>query len=298
MARPAFVYHADQEFSIGAHVFPIEEYARARARLLAEGDTTSGDWQEAPLATPEELALVHTDAYLDDLAACRLTPRTADSELPLTPEIVRGFTRMAGGTILAAREALTRGLAVNVGGGFHHAFADHAEGFCYLNDLAIAVRAMQRERRITRALIVDLDLHQGNGTAHIFADDPDVFTFSMHQERLYPVKQTSDLDLGLEEGIGDERYLALLEEALPTVFARARPELVLYQAGADPYEQDRLGNLGISKAGLARRDAIVLAACRARLLPCAITFGGGYAVDPEDTVDIHVATCRAALAPS
>jgi acetoin utilization deacetylase AcuC-like enzyme len=298
MQRPVFVYHAEQEFSIGAHVFPIEKYARARERLLAEGDTTPEDWREAPLATREELALVHTPEYLDDFFACRMTPRTAASEFPLTPEIVRGFTRMAGGTIVASREALTRGLAVNVGGGFHHAFPDHAEGFCYLNDLAVALRVLLAEGRIARAAVIDLDLHQGNGTARIFEDDPRVYTFSMHQERLYPVKETSTLDLGLDEFIGDERYLALLADALPRVLERARPDFVLYQAGADPYEHDMLGALGLSKRGLAERDRRVLEACAARSLPCAITFGGGYASNPEDTVDIHVATCRAALAQS
>ena len=298
MARPVFVYHPDQEFSIGAHVFPIEKYARARARLLAEGDTTPDDWREAPLATREQLALVHTAAYLDDFFACRVTERTAASEFPLTPEIVRGFTRMAGGTILAAREALTRGFAVNVGGGFHHAFADHAEGFCYLNDLAVALAVLLAEGRIARALVVDLDLHQGNGTAHIFAHEPRVFTFSMHQEDLYPVKQKSDLDLGLETRIGDMDCLGLLTDKLPEVFERARPDLVLYQAGADPYEHDMLGDLGLTKAGLARRDELLLTACAARGVPCAVPFGGGYAEGPADTVDIHVATCRAVLAAS
>ncbi len=293
--RPVFVHHPEQEFSLGGHVFPIGKYARARARLLAEGDTTPDDWREAPLATREELGLVHDADYLDDFFACRWTARTRDSEMPLSPELVRGFVRMAGGTILAAREALTRGFAVNVGGGFHHAFADHAEGFCYLNDLAIALRVLLDEGRIARALVVDLDLHQGNGTARIFAEDARVYTFSMHQERLYPVKQRSDLDLGLPERIGDARYLALLADTLPGVFDAARPDLVLYQAGADPFEEDRLGDLGISKAGLAERDRRVFAACAGRGVPAAATFGGGYAVDPEDTVDIHVATCRAAL---
>ncbi len=296
MQRPVLVYHFEPEFSIGAHVFQIEKYALARERLLAEGDTSPADWRAAPLATREQLALVHTSAYLDDFFACRQTPRTAASEMPLTPELARGFTRMAGGTILAAREALERGIAVNVGGGFHHAFADHAEGFCFLNDLAIALKVLLDEHRIARAAVIDLDLHQGNGTAKIFQDDECVFTFSMHQERLYPVKEQGDLDLGLDERIGDEAYLALLAGALPRVFDRARPDLVLYQAGADPYEHDVLGDLGITREGLAERDRRVLAACAERGVPCAITFGGGYAANPADTVEIHVGTCRAALA--
>ena len=294
--RPRFFHHEEQNFSLGDHVFPVEKYGRVRERLLAEGDTTDADWRPAPLATRAELALVHTAAYLDDFLNARASPRTEASELPLTPEIVRGSVRMAGGTIAAARAALEGGLAVNVGGGFHHAFADHAEGFCYLNDLAIALRVLLAEGRIARAAVIDLDVHQGNGTAKIFEDDDRVFTFSMHQENLYPVKQRSDLDLGLEERIGDARYLAALDAALPRVLEMARAELVLYQAGADPYEHDRLGNLGLSKDALKARDMRVLDACAKAAVPCAITFGGGYARDPADTTDIHVATCRAALA--
>ena len=294
--RPLFFHHEEQNFSLGDHVFPVEKYGRVRERLLAEGDTTAADWRPAPLATRAELALVHTEAYLDDFLAARASSRTEASELPLTPEIVRGCVRMAGGTIAASRAALAGGLAVNVGGGFHHAFADHAEGFCYLNDLAIALRVLLAEGRIARAAVIDLDVHQGNGTAKIFEDEHRVFTFSMHQENLYPVKQRSDLDLGLEERIGDARYLAALDTALPRVLEMARPELVLYQAGADPYEHDWLGNLGLSKDALKARDRRVLEACAASDVPCAITFGGGYARDPADTTDIHVATCRAALA--
>jgi acetoin utilization deacetylase AcuC-like enzyme len=294
--RPRFFHHEEQNFSLGAHVFPVEKYGRVKERLLAEGDTVASDWHSAPLATREELVLVHTDAYLDDFLAARESPRTAASELPLSPAIVRGCVRMAGGTIAAARAALEDGVAVNVGGGFHHAFPDHAEGFCYLNDLAIALRVLLAEGRIARAAVIDLDVHQGNGTAKIFAHEPRVFTFSMHQENLYPVKQTSDLDLGLDDRIGDTRYLAALDAALPRVLAQSRPELVLYQAGADPYENDRLGDLGLSKEGLKARDERVLVACAAAGVPCAITFGGGYALDPADTTDIHVGTCRAALA--
>jgi acetoin utilization deacetylase AcuC-like enzyme len=294
--RPLFFHHEEQNFSLGDHVFPVEKYGRVRERLLAEGDTTEADWRAAPLATHAELALVHTGAYLDDFLNARASRRTEASELPLSRAIVRGCVRMAGGTIAAARAALADGLAVNVGGGFHHAFADHAEGFCYLNDLAIALRVLLAEGRIGRAAVIDLDVHQGNGTAKIFEDDDRVFTFSMHQENLYPVKQTSDLDLGLKDRIGDTRYLAALDAALPRVLEHSRPELVLYQAGADPYEHDRLGNLGLSKDALKARDRRVLEACAASDVPCAITFGGGYAMNPADTTDIHVGTCRAALA--
>jgi acetoin utilization deacetylase AcuC-like enzyme len=291
-----FAYHAVYEAPLHAHVFPMEKYGLVRARLLAEGDTTEDDWRIAPAASNEELALVHTAAYLDDLAACRLTPRTVSSEFPLDPFIVRAFVHMAGGSILAAREALVRGTSVNVGGGFHHAFADHAEGFCYINDIAVAIRVLQREHAIARAAVIDLDLHQGNGTAHIFHGDDTVFTYSMHQEDLYPVKQTSDLDVGLDDGTGDAEYLERLAHALPVVFERGRPDLVVYQAGADPYVHDQLGNLALSLEGLAERDRIVFDACTARGVPSVATFGGGYARDVADTVAIHVGTCRAALA--
>ncbi len=296
MPRPAFVFHPDYAADVGPHVFPTEKYPLTRARLLDEGDTTPDDWLESPLATREQLGTVHTPAYLDDFLNERVTKRTAFSELPLTPAIVRAYVLSAGGTILACREALARGFAVNVGGGHHHAFADHAEGFCYLNDIAIGIRVLQQEGTVSRAAVVDLDLHQGNGTAHIFAGDAAVYTFSMHQEDLYPVKQQSDWDIGLENGAGDAVYLEHLTGALPRIFERVRPDLVVYQAGADPYEEDQLGDLGISLAGLRERDRLVLEGCARRGIPCAVTFGGGYARNVEDTVAIHVHTCRETLA--
>ncbi|MGH7725955.1 MAG: histone deacetylase family protein [Candidatus Eiseniibacteriota bacterium] len=296
MTRPVFVFHSDYEADIGAHVFPTEKYRRTRERLLAEGDTTASDWLTSPLALREELETVHTPAYLEDFLNARMTERTAFSELPITPGIVRAYVLSAGGTILACREALARGFAVNVGGGHHHAFADHAEGFCYLNDIAIGIRILQRERKIERAAVIDLDLHQGNGTAHIFLGDDSVYTFSMHQENLYPVKQPSDWDIGLDNGTGDGPYLGHLSEALPRIFERARPDFVVYQAGADPYVKDQLGHLEITLAGLRERDRLVLEECARQGVPCAVTFGGGYARDVEDTIAIHVNTCREALA--
>lgn len=296
MARPVFLYHELYAADLGAHVFPMEKYGLVRRALLDDGTTTESDWRVAPAATDDELRLVHTPAYLADFAATRWTPRTRSSELPLDASVVRAFRLFTGGTIAACREALARGIAVNVGGGFHHAFADHAEGFCYLNDIAVGIRVLQRDGAIRRAAVIDCDLHQGNGTAHVFAGDDDVFTFSIHQERLYPAKQRSDLDVGLDDPIGDRLYLAALDAALGVVFALGRPEFVVYQAGADPYADDQLGNLGISLEGLAERDRRVLAACRAHGVPCAVTFGGGYARRVADTVAIHAATCREALA--
>ncbi len=296
MARARLVSHSDYVSSIGPHVFPTEKYALTRERLLATGLTEPDDWIEAVPATDDELELVHERAYLDDFFACRWTERTRSSELPLDPPLVRAYVLMTGGTIQACRAALESGFAMNLGGGFHHAFAGHAEGFCYLNDLAVAIRVLQRERAIERALVIDLDLHQGNGTARIFQDDDTVYTFSMHQERLYPVKEESDWDIGLPDPAGDALYLKHLDEVLPELFARAEPDLVVYQAGADPFEEDVLGNLGITMKALAERDRRVFEACRVRGVPVAGTFGGGYARDVDDTVSIHLHTCEAAIA--
>ena len=199
----------------------------------------------------------------------------------------------AGGTILAGRLALEGGWAMHLGGGFHHAFADKAEGFCYINDLAVGVRALQREGRISRAAVVDCDLHQGNGTARIFSGDDAVFTFSIHQRDLYPAKERSDLDIHLADGTGDDAYLTLLENALPQVF-ESRPNLVLYQAGADPYRDDLLGSLALTMEGLRERDRMVFTACRAAGVPAAGTLGGGDARRVDDTVAIHLGTCLAA----
>ena len=197
---------------------------------------------------------------------------------------------MAGGTCAAAAAALQDGCAAHLGGGLHHAFAGHGEGFCPVNDVAIAIRVLQRDRRIRSAAVVDLDVHHGNGTAMIFESDPDVFTFSMHQQHNYPFfKPRGDLDIGLEDGVRDERYLGFLHGALPRVIA-FRPELIVYVAGADPFEQDRLGGLKLTKAGLAERDRLVIDAARIAGVPVVTVLAGGYAVDVLDTVDIHVAT--------
>ena len=295
MQRPAFVFHPDYYADIGAHVFPIEKYGLARKMLLDSGDTTPEDWRAPEPATREELELVHTRAYLDDFLHARLTPRTAFSEFPLTPAIVRAYVLGAGGSILACHEALERGFASNCGGGFHHAFADLAAGFCYLNDIAIGIRVLQREKKIARAAVIDCDLHQGNGTARIFEGDDSVFTFSIHQENLYPVKERSDWDIGLEDHAGDARYLDELSRALPQIFERARPDFVVYQAGADPFEEDQLGDLGITRPGLLERDRLVLAECARRGVPCAVTLGGGYARRLSDTAAIHAGTLRTTL---
>jgi acetoin utilization deacetylase AcuC-like enzyme len=294
-SRAAVVHSREYRCDIGPHVFPMEKYERVLARLKESGDLEAADLLEAPRASRADLLLAHTAEYLDDLEQLRWTPRTMWSELPLTAENARAYEYAAGGTVLAAREALARGVGVNVGGGFHHAFADKAEGFCYLNDLAVAIRVLQRESLVRRAAVVDLDVHQGNGTAGIFRDDASVFTLSIHQESNYPMpKERSTLDVGLANLTGDAEYLEKLAPALERVWGFG-PELVLYQAGADPYREDLLGGLALSLAGLAERDRAVLEGAAERGIPVVVTFGGGYAQNVEDTVAIHVQTCRAAI---
>ncbi len=291
-----FISSPEYEVDIGPHVFPTIKYRLVREKLLAEGLATEDDFIVPELASPHELTLVHTAEYLDDLQNLRKSRRTAYSELPLTEPIVRSYLQAAGGTTLAARMALEgpQKVVVHIGGGFHHAFADHAEGFCYINDIAVAIRVFERAGRVGRALVVDLDLHQGNGTAHIFRDDPDVFTISLHQENNYPAKQQSSLDVGLEDGVSDEKYLNALDEALHPVMNRHQPDLLVYVAGADPYEDDQLGGLRLSLDGLRRRDEMVLRAAVKHHVPAVVVFAGGYAHKLEDTVEIHTQTCRVA----
>ncbi len=296
-SRPAAVWSPRYACDIGAHVFPTAKYAATLQALVASGDLPEAPAAlEPPPATRELLAAAHDADYLDDLEALRWTPRTQYSELPLTREIVDAFALGASGTTEAARRALQRGAAAHLGGGLHHAYAGHAEGFCYLNDLAVAARVLLREGLVRRIAVVDLDVHQGNGTAHIFRDEPAVFTLSLHQENNYPnPKESGDLDVGLADGTGDEAYLAALLPALERVWTFA-PELVLYQAGADPYADDQLGGLALSFAGLEARDRAVIEGCARRGIPVAATLGGGYARRLEDTVRIHATTSRIALA--
>jgi acetoin utilization deacetylase AcuC-like enzyme len=293
-----FAYSPSYIADIGLHVFPIEKYRLVAQALRDVHHIPSAAFIEPEPATREQLQRVHTERYLDDLDQCRWTPRTMQSELPLSSHIVRMFVLACGGTIRAAELALEEGAAVHIGGGFHHAFAEKAEGFCYLNDLAVAIRDMQSRGKIQRAMVIDCDLHQGNGTARIFRGDPSVFTFSMHQGELYPVKEESDLDLHLEKGIRDERYLALMRSHIPSLLHEFRPELILYQAGADPFEEDQLGDLKLTIAGLAERDKLVFQWATEQRIPIAATLGGGYARNTADTVTIHVNTALTAWATS
>jgi acetoin utilization deacetylase AcuC-like enzyme len=273
----------------------MEKFRLVREALVSKGWIVDADIVEPEPAPRADLLLAHTPEFLDDLEALRWTHRTRMSELPLDHDIVRAYVLAAGGTTRAARDACATGVAVHVGGGFHHAYADHAEGFCYLNDLAVAIRVLQRDQSIERAAVVDCDVHQGNGTASIFAGDGRTYTFSMHQEMNYPVpKERSNLDVGLANGTGDAEYLEHLAGALEQVWSFG-PALVLYQAGADPYREDMLGGLALTREGLEARDRQVLGGCAQREIPVVVTLGGGYARDRNDTVSIHARTCEVAL---
>lgn len=284
------LYFAD----LGGHVFPIKKYQLVAETLRQRHQIPEQAFVAPTPATDEQLLQVHSQRYLDDLYQCRWTPRTLYSELPLTRAIVEMFVLACGGTILAAELALRDGAAVHIGGGFHHAFAERAEGFCYLNDLAVAVRTMLTQKGIKKALVLDCDLHQGNGTAKIFHADANVFTFSIHQRELYPIKEKSDLDIHLPNGVEDGEYLQHLQTNIPNLLDTFCPELILYQAGADPYEHDQLGALKLTLAGLMERDYWIFSWAKERKIPIAATLGGGYAYNTYDTVEIHTNTVLAA----
>jgi len=291
----SFIYSNQYYADIGFHVFPILKYQQVFEKLVEEASLNDSDFFEPAPATDPELLLIHTPEYLQDLADCTWTERTSYSELPISKEIIDLFKLAAGGTILACREAFKKSWAVHLSGGFHHAFADKAEGFCYVNDLAVAAKTIQNEGLLKKVAIIDCDLHQGNGTARIFQGDRNVFTFSIHQRDLYPAKQKSDLDIHLPIGTTDEEYLRHLQSAIPGILDEFNPDLVLYQAGADPYKNDQLGNLSLTISGLKQRDRFLFEECKGRNIPVAATLGGGYAVNTEDTVQIHFNTCKRAL---
>ena len=280
------------------HRFPMAKYSGLRARLLADGILTAGDLQEAPAASVDELTLVHDAAYVDAVINGRVAPDMQRRiGFPWSPQMVERSRRSVGATVASAHAALDEGVAANLAGGTHHAFADRGEGYCVFNDVAVATRVLQHHGHARRIAIVDLDVHQGNGTAAIFAGDDSVFTFSMHGEKNFPFKkETSDLDVALPDGTGDAGYLEALDTHLPRVLNGQRPDFVFYLAGADPYEGDRLGRLKLTIDGLRRRDEIVFEACRAAGLPVAVTMSGGYAPDVDAIVTIHANTIRTAKA--
>lgn len=280
------------------HRFPIEKYEHLRRRIIDEGLVAPSHLHEPERVARAELLRVHTPDYVDRMLGGTLT----DAELrrigfPWSVGLVERSLRAVGGTCAAVSCALDEGLAINLAGGTHHAFPSHGEGFCVFNDVAVAVRGALAAGRIRRAAIIDLDVHQGNGTHAIFADDPRVYTFSMHGGRNYPFHKVSGtLDVELEDGVGDEQYLSLLAERLPRVLADSAPDIVVYLAGADPHEGDRLGRLALTFEGLARRDHMVLHAAREVGIPVAITIAGGYGRDIDTTVEVHCRTVRVAAA--
>ena len=291
-----YVHHPQPTIDIGPHVFPIEKYAILCAWLRDELGVEDARWHEAESVERADLERVHTPGYVDDLMHARVSVATMRSELPIREDVIAGFLAMAGGAITTARLALEHGMGFHVGGGLHHAYADHAEGFCYVNDVAVAIARMRFEERVGRVLVIDVDVHQGNGTAVIFADDPETFTYSIHQENNYPLKERSDLDRGLPDGILDDAYLALLRADLDRIDADFEPDLVWYLAGVDPYARDQLGGLRLTAEGLYRRDELVLTRYAERGLPIAISLAGGYAPSPRETAELHMGTVRAAEA--
>jgi len=327
------IYSDGYYLPIGEHVFPAEKYRRIRDRLLASGVAEASDFLEAEPATDQDILLVHKREYVHKLKTGTLSPREEmELEVPFSPELVKAFWLAAGGSILAARQALTDRVSVNIGGGFHHAFPEHGEGFCMIHDVAVAIRRLQRDDRIRTAMTVDCDVHQGNGTAAIFAgrhtagaplpsagastldsSSPgsamgsprpgkirdahagDVFTISLHQHNNYPLsKPPSSIDVDLPDGTGDDDYLAWLDNALSSGLRQFEPDLLCYIAGADPYREDQLGGLSLTIDGLKKRDELVFRVARARDIPVMVTFAGGYARKVEDTVTIHSNTVVAA----
>ncbi len=293
---PRFVYSPDYWCDVGSHVFRTEKYRLLYEKMVADGIARPEDFAVPEPATRQDLELVHTPEYVSDLFTYRHTSRTVHSEMPISRQIVEAFALGAGGTMLACRLAVTgRTLAMNLAGGFHHAFPDWAEGFCYINDAALGVAKLRHEGLVRKAMVVDCDLHQGNGTAFIFRNEPDVFTFSIHEEMLYPVKEKSDLDIGLPSFCDGSLYLSELRSHLPAALDSHRPEFLLYVAGADPYKDDQLGTLMLELEDLKARDELVLGACIERGIPAAVVLAGGYAPLVEDTVRIHYGTVTTLL---
>jgi acetoin utilization deacetylase AcuC-like enzyme len=318
------VYSDAYYLPIGAHVFPSEKYRRIHDRLIADGVAEGADFLEALPASDQDILLVHKPEYVHKLKTGTLSPREEmELEVPFSPELVRAFWLAAGGSILAAQQCLTDKICINIGGGFHHAFPDHGEGFCMIHDVAVAIRRLQRDDKIRTAMTVDCDVHHGNGTAAIFAGtrtesvplpsasastlNParptrmrgahagDVFTISLHQHNNYPAcKPPSSIDVDLPDGIGDDEYLAWLDNALSSGLRQFDPDLLCYIAGADPYREDQLGGLDLTIEGLKQRDELVFRVARARNIPVMVTYAGGYAKNVDDTVTIHCNTVVAA----
>lgn len=291
------IYDERYDLNLGAHVFPSQKYRLVYERLLQEGIASQEDFLKPMPASDEDILRVHSQDYLYKLKTGSLTrAEVMRMEVPYSTELIEACWLAAGGSILSARRALEESFSANLGGGFHHAYPDHGEGFCVIHDVAVAIRKMQADGAIERAMVVDTDVHQGNGTAAIFGGDETVFTMSIHQEHNYPYpKPPSTVDVNLPDGMGDADYLAILEKYLHRSFDEFSPQLLFYVAGADPYGEDQLGGLALTMEGLARRDALVMGYAQRNQVPTAVTLAGGYARKLDDTVSIHVNTIKAAI---
>ena len=284
------IYHEGYDLNLGGHVFPSQKYRLIRDRLANEGL----EFLTPEPASFEDLLLVHGRGWITRLKQWTLHEGELQRlEIPWSQQMADAFCLAAGGTTLAARCALDYNAAFNIGGGFHHAFANHGEGFCAIHDVAVAIRKLQQEKLIERALVVDVDVHHGNGTAAIFSGDPSVFTLSIHQFHNYPqFKPPSNIDVHLEDGVGDEEYLHRLDQAVEKALSQFEPQLLMYVAGADPYKEDQLGGLALTIDGLMERDRLVFSIARHAKIPVCVTLAGGYARNVEDTVTIQSNTAK------
>ncbi len=290
------VYHSRYDLKLGAHVFPSEKYRLIRDGLVAKGIADPADILSPDPATDEDILRVHTPEWVDKCKNGKLSmTERMRLEIPSSKETVEAFWLAAGGSILAAQHAMKDGFGVNLGGGFHHAFPGHGEGFCMIHDVAVAIRRMQADGAIRTAIVVDTDVHHGNGTAAIFAEDDSVFTLSIHQLNNYPsTKPPSDLDINLDDHTGDDEYLELLGAAVTKALQQFNADMLFYVGGADPYREDQLGGLWLSIGGLQKRDELVFTEAKHRRIPVAVSLAGGYAQRTEDTVRIHINTVVAA----
>ncbi|MBM3813225.1 MAG: histone deacetylase [Acidimicrobiia bacterium] len=296
MKRFRLIYSDKYDLNPGEHVFPAIKYKLIRRRLLETGFAGEEDFDSPEPAPDDDMLLVHDRGWLQRLKNGTLSyEEVIRLEIPYSRQMVQAFFHAAGGTRLAGESALRDGVGFNIGGGFHHAFPGHGEGFCAIHDVAVAIRSMQRDKRIVRAMVIDCDVHHGNGTAAIFAADESVSTISLHQYNNYPnEKPPSSIDIHLADGTGDAEYLAKLADVCRVAIPGFRPDIVFYIAGADPYMEDQLGGLALTMEGLKQRDRIVLESSLKLKIPVAITLAGGYAMRTEDTVTIHCNTAEAA----
>lgn len=292
-----FFYSDKYAVDLGGHVFPTLKYPLIKKRLIEKKLAKEEDFVEPGMAEDGDILLVHTKGYLEKIKTGKLSIQEIfQLEVPYSPALRDAFLICVQGTILAVEEALTSGLGIHIGGGFHHAFPDHGEGFCVFNDIAVGICKSLAGKKISKAMTIDCDLHQGNGTAYIFKNEPRVFTFSIHQENNYPaVKPPSNLDVGVEDGCDDETYLEQLEKNIPEIIDDFKPQLIVYVAGADPYQEDQLGGLNLTKEGLKKRDEFVFSIAKNKNIPVAVVLAGGYAQKLEDTVEIHTTTIEVGI---